>query len=266
MLARLLIALPKLRIPVEMLGALQGLLGALQRRALLLEQPPDGVVADLEPLPTSASASWRVDLHVHRRGLSGSPRVEGSTNSSNALSSPGSRSTSRLGPPPGPRTRPRGSGGASSSRTPAYTVGRDSPLIRAIRAPPPRPSALAAAPASRRRCFSVRCEAISSYSPPSTASTSTPRRYRPSTPPRQLSDKVVMRGPRTVEHDLREWSSAQRFPAFADTEEDGGSTPPAPTRPWLTSANAVYQGWLTGSLSHRPYGIDPYSGQEHFTC
>jgi hypothetical protein len=37
--------------------------------------------------------------------------------------------------------------------------------------------------------------AISSYSPPSTASTSTPGTYRPGMPPQQLSDNLVMRGP-----------------------------------------------------------------------
>jgi hypothetical protein len=48
----------------------------------------------------------------------------------------------------------------------ANTAVRDSPLIRAMRAPPPHPTVRAAAPASRRRCFSVRCETTSSYSPP----------------------------------------------------------------------------------------------------
>jgi hypothetical protein len=50
MLAGLLVDIPKLRVPVGMLGALLGLERALQRVALLLQQPPDGVVADLEPL------------------------------------------------------------------------------------------------------------------------------------------------------------------------------------------------------------------------
>jgi hypothetical protein len=46
----LLVDVAKLRVSVGVLGALLGLEGALQRVALLLEQPPDGVVADLEPL------------------------------------------------------------------------------------------------------------------------------------------------------------------------------------------------------------------------
>jgi hypothetical protein len=50
-LAGLLVEVAELGVPVGMLGPLLGLEGALQRVALLLEQPPDGVVADLEPLP-----------------------------------------------------------------------------------------------------------------------------------------------------------------------------------------------------------------------
>jgi hypothetical protein len=46
------------------------------------------------------------------------------------------------------------------------------------------------------------------------------------------------------------WHSGSR--GFADTEEDGGSTPPAPTTPSLTSANTVYEGSLTGTQ-----GTDP---------
>jgi hypothetical protein len=38
----------------------------------------------------------------------------------------------------------------------------------------------------------------------------------------------------TVGPDLGERRVAQRFPMFADTEEDGGSTPPAPTTPCLS--------------------------------
>jgi hypothetical protein len=43
-LAGLLIEVPKLRVPIRMLGALEGLAGALQPIPLLLEQPADGVV------------------------------------------------------------------------------------------------------------------------------------------------------------------------------------------------------------------------------
>jgi hypothetical protein len=50
MLLGLLVNIPELRIPVGVLGAFLGLEGALQRVALLLEQPADGVVGDLEPL------------------------------------------------------------------------------------------------------------------------------------------------------------------------------------------------------------------------
>jgi hypothetical protein len=40
----LLVHIAKLGVPIRMLGALLGLLGALQCVPLLLEQPPDGVV------------------------------------------------------------------------------------------------------------------------------------------------------------------------------------------------------------------------------
>lgn len=50
MLAGLLVDVAKLRVPVGVLGALQRLAGALQPVALLAQQPPDGVVGDLEPL------------------------------------------------------------------------------------------------------------------------------------------------------------------------------------------------------------------------
>jgi hypothetical protein len=47
----LLVDVPELRVPVGVLSAFLGLEGALQRVPLLLEQPADGVVGDLEPLP-----------------------------------------------------------------------------------------------------------------------------------------------------------------------------------------------------------------------
>jgi hypothetical protein len=195
MLLGLLVHIPELRVPVGMLGTLLGLEGALQRVALLLEQPPDGVVGDLEPLPGKGvgELAGRLARPPQRRlgvpaGVRVDQLVQGLQQARVTLGQP-------LGPPPGRRMRPPGSGGSSSSRTPAYTVGRDSPLTLAMRAPPPCPSARAAAPASRRRCFSVRWGATSSYSPPSTASTSTPGTYRTGTLPPQLSDKLVMRGP-----------------------------------------------------------------------
>src|SRR6266508_1544204 len=55
----------------------------------------------------------------------------------------------------------------------------------------------------QRRCFSVRRAATSVDSSASTASTSTPRPYRPGTPPEQLSDKLVMRGPLTAWETVR---------------------------------------------------------------
>jgi hypothetical protein len=43
-LAGLLVEVPKLRVPIRVLGTLEGLAGALQPIPLLLEQPADGVV------------------------------------------------------------------------------------------------------------------------------------------------------------------------------------------------------------------------------
>jgi hypothetical protein len=43
-LTGLLVEVPKLRVPIRVLGALEGLAGALQPIPLLLEQPADGVV------------------------------------------------------------------------------------------------------------------------------------------------------------------------------------------------------------------------------
>jgi len=195
MLLGLIVHVAELGVPVGMLGALLGLLGALQRVILLAEQPPDRVIADRMPLRGER-------LSQLAGGLAGPPqralRISAGVGVDQVLQrleQPRVTLDQPLGPATAAAERPRGSGESSSSRTPVYTVGRDSPLRRAIRAPPPRPRARAAAPASRRRCFSVRCGATSSYNPASTASTSTPRRYRPGIPPPQLSDKLVMRGP-----------------------------------------------------------------------
>src|SRR6266540_3237945 len=79
------------------------------------------------PFSVRACASWRVLLHVHRKGDMGSPRVEGSTSSSRARTRAGSLSASRLRPPPGRRTRSgaTGMGTSSSSLMALRTVGRD---------------------------------------------------------------------------------------------------------------------------------------------
>jgi hypothetical protein len=136
MLLGLLVEVAELGIAVGVLGALQGLDRALQPVALLLEQPPDGVVADRMPLRGERLGQLPGDLQVQRSGLSGSPRVSGSTSRSNATSRSGSRSPSRLGPSCW-RMRPRGSTGWSSSAAPRRTVGRDAWASRATRLTPP---------------------------------------------------------------------------------------------------------------------------------
>lgn len=74
------------------------------------------------PVRGSSRASVRVDFTVHRSGDIGSPRSSGSTSASSVGCSPGSRSATLLRPPPGRRTRLRGSSLASSSDMPLRTV------------------------------------------------------------------------------------------------------------------------------------------------
>ena len=105
----------------------------------------------------SSLASFRVLLHVHRSGDSGSPRVNGSTNRSNASRIDGSDSLIDLRPPPtrrirllttrcrGPFTRSR------SSRTPRPIVLCDIPVAATTAATPPHPTAVASAAAHCRR-------------------------------------------------------------------------------------------------------------------
>jgi len=127
MLLGLIVHVAELGVPVGMLGALLGLLGALQRVILLAEQPPDRVIADRMPLRGER-------LSQLAGGLAGPPqralRISagvGSTRSSSAWSSPGSRSTSRLGPPPRRRSAHAGQG---SHPAPAH---RCTPLVGTAR-------------------------------------------------------------------------------------------------------------------------------------
>src|SRR5918993_1461896 len=169
----LVVDVTKLGITVGVLGAFQGLAGPLQRVPLSAQQPRHGRAADA----VSASASWRVDLVVHRSGDSGSPRVTGSTSASKAASRPGSASASGLGPAPGARTRPVGSGSESSSAMPRRTLGRVLPASSATRVTPPWPRTRANPPNSSRRCRSVRWGSTSAKPPASTSSRSTPGTY-----------------------------------------------------------------------------------------
>jgi hypothetical protein len=59
-----------------------------------------------KPRVVNASASFVVDLFVHRNGDSGSPRVTGSTRSSNAAATPGAVTVTGGRPAPLVRTRP----------------------------------------------------------------------------------------------------------------------------------------------------------------
>jgi hypothetical protein len=75
-----------------------------------------------------------------------------------------SRARARLGPSPGAADAAARVRRLVQHPRPVYTVGRDSPLILAIRAPPPRPSARAAAD-QQAALLLGQVRAISWYSP-----------------------------------------------------------------------------------------------------
>jgi hypothetical protein len=128
----------ELGVPVRVLLALDRLGVALQAEPLSARSRLPTVPAGTGwPCAVSSAASVRVDLTVHRKGDSGSPRSSGSTSASSAGTSPGSVSAAGLRPPPGCRTRPSGSAPASSSATPADTVPSRTPAARATSRTPP---------------------------------------------------------------------------------------------------------------------------------
>ncbi|MGX1471537.1 UNVERIFIED_CONTAM: hypothetical protein RKD50_000345 [Streptomyces canus] len=105
----------------------------------------------------SSRASVRVDFTVYRSGDIGPPRTSGSTRANSAIRSPGSRSAALRRPPPGRRTRPRGSSPASSSNTPLRTVVSLTAAACATARTPPCPRPRASAAINSRRCRSSRC-------------------------------------------------------------------------------------------------------------
>jgi hypothetical protein len=119
----LLVHIAKLRVPVRVLGALQGLVGALQRVALLLQQPPDGVIADrmtlrrkrLGQLPSGLAGPAQRAVGV-AAGVGVDQRVQG-------------RKQARLGRGPG-----------ASAHHPDGARGRQGRAARPTPAPPRRPS------------------------------------------------------------------------------------------------------------------------------
>ena len=109
------------------------------------------------PAAVSSLAKFRVDFSVHRIGDSGSPRVPGSINDSNASIKPGSATFAGFRPPPAVRTRFGPAGFSSfSSLIPRQIVDRDAPVARWTSVIPPRPHACAsvASAARRSRSFS----------------------------------------------------------------------------------------------------------------
>src|SRR6266446_9800970 len=108
-----------------------------------------------KPCRCNSSASLRVLLHVQRKPDSGSPRVVGATNSSNAWRSLGSARDLR--PPPILRIRPASiafPGPLLNSRIPVCTVERDKPVAWAITDTPPWGNDWASLAAHSRRCRS----------------------------------------------------------------------------------------------------------------
>src|SRR6266849_9671416 len=108
-----------------------------------------------KPCRCNSSASLRALLHVQRKADSGSPRVVGATNSSNAWRSLGSARDLR--PPPILRTRPASiafPGPLLNSRIPVWTVERDKPVACAITDTPPWGNDWASLAAHSRRCRS----------------------------------------------------------------------------------------------------------------
>lgn len=109
------------------------------------------------PLRVSSRARVHVDFTVQHSGDIGSPRSFGSTRDSSTGRSPGSRSATRLPPPPGRRTHPNGASLASNSDKPLRTVVSLIPAAHATARISPCPSNRASPPVIKRLCRSSRC-------------------------------------------------------------------------------------------------------------
>jgi hypothetical protein len=114
------------------------------------------------------------DFVVYRNSDSGSPRVSGPTNSSNASTTPGWISSTARRPAPTARTRPSGTTPDLTSFTPVCTVVRDAPDKRATNPIPPQPIASASTPSNNRHCRSSRCGRIVANFPANASSVITP--------------------------------------------------------------------------------------------
>ena len=113
------------------------------------------------PALVSSPARCDVDFVVHRNADSGSPRVSGATNPSNAGDNPGSAACALGRPAPGARTRPSGRAPDSNSCAPRDTVSALAFAAAATSFIPPKPIARASAPSSNRQARSSRNGLIS---------------------------------------------------------------------------------------------------------
>jgi hypothetical protein len=171
----LLVDIADLAIPVGVLGALDLLAGGLQRVAHVNQQLRHGAGADRVPLPGQLVGQLAGRLAGPPQRRHRVTRAVGSTSASKAASSPGWRWVALGRPAPGRRTRPVSSGPWSISVVPMRTVDRLRPDARATVVTPPRPSALACAPASRRRCRWSRCgDSTANIAASASSVTSTP--------------------------------------------------------------------------------------------
>ena len=144
----------ELGVPVRMRVPSARLAIGLQAVVLCATSPPP-FAADLKSLPTQFVRQAADLLQVHRNGVCGSPREEGSTKASSADNNLGCVAVNRCRPPPQRRVRPTGTASRRiSSRNPLWIVLRDMPVALATSVGPPRPRALASAAAHKRRARS----------------------------------------------------------------------------------------------------------------
>ena len=142
----------ELLVPIGMRRPLQRFLRRLQTVPTRVQELPDFLRTDREPLSRQLGGEFARALRRPPQRRLGSPRVTGSTRVSSASTMPGLVSSIRERPPPARRTPTTSSAAtpARSSSRPARMVVRDKPVARSTIAMPPSPSASASAPAHNR--------------------------------------------------------------------------------------------------------------------
>jgi hypothetical protein len=150
----LLVDVAELGVTVRVLPALDGLGAGLRAEALLTQQAGDRVRA--HPVPLAGERGREAPGRLHRpaqRRHRVAPLVRFHQCRQRGPKI-GSRSADLFRPPPGLRTRPRGSSPASSPSTPLRTVVSLTWAARATARIPPWPRTRASAPIISRRCRS----------------------------------------------------------------------------------------------------------------